>query len=210
VVRVQVNTTPTRPPPGATSGASWSIWFPAPTSSPPRPWTWPATPTSSGQAEHYLPGQFPVDRHYNGVGSVTSAGGATNGATLFLNQTYTLTAAVLPKTNWLFDIGAAARPTWAPPTAELPHEQQFGLTANFVTNRSRPWPDLQRPLLSRRCVEPSNAGFFSATLVSNGAGAYTAQLMLNGATYHNPPACSPPPASPVEHPAAGGASVSVP
>jgi hypothetical protein len=148
----------------------------------------------------------------NGVGSVTSAGGATNGATLFLNQTYTLTAAVLPKTNWLFDHwSSGATNLGAANPLSFRMSSNLVLTANFVTN---PFPAVAGTynglFYPAAGVEPSNAGFFSATLVSNGAGAYTAQLMLNGATYHNPSGLfTPSGQSQWNIPAAGGASVSV-
>jgi hypothetical protein len=121
----------------------------------------------------------------NGTGSVTSAGGAANGASLILGRNYTIAAA--PGNGWLFTnwtSGASPGPlTNYPGGASLTFLMYTNmvLQANFVTN---PFPAVAGVysglFYPAGGVTEAGSGFITVAIAGNSAGAYTAKLLLDG------------------------------
>ena len=119
----------------------------------------------------------------NGVGSVTSASGATNGASLVIGRNYTILAA--PGGNYLFTnwtSGASPGPLTNYPGGPSLTFLMFTnmiLQANFVTNPFPAAAGVYNGLFypAGRVTEASS-GFVSAAVSSNGT--YSAKLLLDG------------------------------
>lgn len=119
----------------------------------------------------------------NGLGAITPV---ANGKLLAIGTNYTLTAAA--GHNWLFSnwVGGTTLPySVLSPSSSYTFAMQSNLVlqANFVTN-----PFLAVAGVYNGLFYPSNgvteasSGFISVTIASNSMGAYTAKLLLDGAS----------------------------
>jgi hypothetical protein len=123
----------------------------------------------------------------NGVGKVTSLSGATNGASLVIGRNYTILATSVSNylfTNWTS--GANPGPlTNYPGGSNLTFMMYSNmvLQANFVTNPFLAVAGTYNGLFyPANGVTEAGSGFISATITSNSAGAYSAKLLLDGAS----------------------------
>jgi hypothetical protein len=119
----------------------------------------------------------------SGVGSVTSAGGATNGASLVIGRNYTIQAAALGNylfTNWTS--GASPGPLTNYPGGPSLTFLMFTnmiLQANFVTNPFLAAAGVYNGLFyPAGGVTEASSGFITAAISSNGT--YSAKLLLDG------------------------------
>ena len=126
-----------------------------------------------------------VQTNVPGTGSVTSATGATNGATLVIGQKYTILAK--PGSNYLFTNWTSGTSPGAltnyPGGASLTFLMYSNmiLQANFVTNPFLAVAGVYNGLFyPANEVTEASSGFISVAIVSNSAGAYTAKLLLDG------------------------------
>jgi hypothetical protein len=126
----------------------------------------------------------------NGTGKVTSSSGATNGASLIVGTNYTILATIPPGKTWIFSnwtsgtsVGALA---YASSRSNLTFimSSNLILQANFITN---PFPAVAGTYTGlfypANGVTEASSGYFVASIVSNSAGAYSANLKLDGGAY---------------------------
>ncbi len=122
----------------------------------------------------------------NGVGKITSAGGATNMARLKLGKSYAITASELPGRNWIFanwssgtNIADLALYSTKPATS-FTFSSNLILVANFQTN---PFPSMAGVynglFATTNGVTEQTAGMLHGLTVS-GSGTYSGTLLING------------------------------
>jgi hypothetical protein len=126
----------------------------------------------------------------NGLGRITSPDGATNNAPLKAGQSYTIRASVLPGRNWLFSNWSGGTNLAylsvlsTNPVLSFTMSNNLILEANFVTNPFTAVAGVYNGLFyPSNGVTEESSGFFTATLPASGRGAYSAKILLEGASY---------------------------
>ena len=125
----------------------------------------------------------------NGVGKITSASGATNGALLKTGKRYNITASVLPGSNWFFanwsggtNIGSLAVLSTNRALSFIMSNNLI-LEANFVTNPFIAFAGVYNGLFaSASGVTEQTAGMLKGLAIGQ-KGTYSGTLLINGASH---------------------------
>ena len=180
------------------NGGSWTTATPGS----PRPWTnWTANVTLSPGTNVVQAYSLDTSGNYSPTNKVTflfipsatlivqtnGSGGITpvvNGKMLAIGANYTLTAT--PGKNWLFSnwVGGTTFPLAvlsASSNCTFAMQSNLVLAANFVTNPFLGVAGVYNGLFyPAGGVAEASSGFISVAIASNGTGAYTAKLLLDG------------------------------
>jgi hypothetical protein len=127
----------------------------------------------------------------NGLGRIVHSATVTNNALLRIGNIYSVSAATVPGSNWLFHNWSAGisqgglANAGTNPVLNFTMISNLVLQANFITNPFIAVEGAYNGLFSPSAgIAVQNSGFITVNVQSNSAGAYSAKLVFDGSTYN--------------------------